>query len=99
MNNQNREPLTYNINKIVFELEQNGVVHLENVFKKDQIDIMYDIYNQSWNEIKSQFPTKWLTRKYKPTCAKYDNFIGSDLYNNKQTAYYKDMISHTIWTL
>ncbi len=90
MNNQNREPLTYNINKIVFELEQNGVVHLENVFKKDQIDIMYDIYNQSWNEIKSQFPTKWLTRKYKPTCAKYDNFIGSDLYNNKQTAYYKD---------
>lgn len=83
MNNQN-------INKIILELEQNGVVHLENVFKKDQIDIMQDIYNQSWNEIKSQFPQKWFTRTYKPHCAKYDNFIGTDLYNNKTIAYYKD---------
>jgi hypothetical protein len=81
-----------NTNKIVLELEQNGVVYLENVFKKDQIDIMQDIYNQSWNEIKSQFPTTWLTRKYKPNCAKYDNFIGSDLYNNKKIAYYKNTI-------
>jgi hypothetical protein len=79
-----------NINKIILELEQNGVIHLENVFKKDQIDIMQDIYNQSWNEIKLQCPTIWLSRKYKLHCKKYDNFIGSDLYNNKQTAYYKN---------
>lgn len=89
-NNQNTEYLTYNSNKFVSELEQNGFLHLDNVFKKDQIDIMNDIYNQSWNEIKTHFPETWFSRKYKPNCAKYDNFIGTDLYNNKTIAYYKN---------
>jgi hypothetical protein len=75
---------------IISYLEEKGVVHLKNVFNKDQMDIIKDIYTQSWNEIKNNFPKDWITRKYKANCHKYDDFIGLDLYNNKKFTYYKN---------
>jgi hypothetical protein len=75
---------------IISELEEKGVVHLKNVFNKDQMDIIKNIYTQSWNEIKNNFPKDWITRKYKANCHKYDDFIGLDLYNNKKFTYYKN---------
>lgn len=78
------------INDIISYLHDEGVVHLKNIFDKNQIDIINDIYTQSWNEIKNNFPKDWITRKYKSNCYKYDDFIGIDLYNNKKFTYYKN---------
>jgi len=77
------------LDEIISYLDNKGVIHLKNVFNKEQMEIINDIYTQSWNEIKNNFPRDWITRKYKANCHKYDDFIGLDLYNNKKFTYYK----------
>jgi hypothetical protein len=72
------------------ELQQNGVIHIKNAYTMEQMTIMKDIYIKTWNEIKCDFPTDWITRTYKQNCKKYDDFMGMDLYNNKKFAYYKN---------
>jgi hypothetical protein len=66
------------------------IVCKKNWYNDEQMTIMKDIYTKSWNEIKTNFPTDWITRTYKQECHKYDDFMGMDLYNNKQFAYYKN---------
>lgn len=75
---------------MIEELQQNGIIHIKNAYTMDQIAIMKDIYNRSWNEIKCEFPTVWITRSYKKNCHKYDDYMGKDLYDNKKFAYYKN---------
>jgi len=72
------------------ELDINGVVHLKNVFNKEQINIMQTTYTQSWNEIKSNFPSDWITRQYKQNSHKYDDYMALNLYNGIKFAYYKN---------
>jgi hypothetical protein len=77
------------LEEIISYLDNKGIIHLKNVFNKEQMEIIKDIYTQSWNEIKNNFPRDWITRKYNVNCHKYDDFIGLDLYNNKKFTYYK----------
>ena len=80
------------INELVSKLENDGVIYVKNVFTIEQIMQMNTIYTNSWTEIKNNLSKIWHTRQYKEDCRKYDNFIGSDLYNGKTETYYKDTI-------
>lgn len=77
------------LDDIIDRLKNKGIIHLQNVFNKEQMEIIKNIYTQSWNEIKNNFPRDWITRKYNANCNKYDNFIGLDLYSNTQYTHYK----------
>ena len=74
------------------ELDTNGLAVLRNVFSQKEIEIFRNIYFTSWNEIKNNYPLEWKTIKYKSSCNKYDNFVGTDLYAGKYYGTYKDTI-------
>jgi hypothetical protein len=63
------------------DLDKDGVKVLKNIFSMQDIETFRNIYFASWNQIKNNL--KWNTINYKPTCNKYDNFIGIDLYSEK----------------
>ncbi len=90
--NNNIDNYNTTISELVSKLENDGVIYIKNVFTIEQIMQMNTIYTNSWTEIKNNLPKTWHTRQYKEDCRKYDNFIGSDLYNGKTETYYKDTI-------
>jgi len=77
--------------RIISNLIQNGVIKLSNIFNPQQITILSSIYTQSWNEIKTQWPSKWYTIQFNDNSKhKYDYFMGVKLYDGKQQSFYKD---------
>jgi hypothetical protein len=76
---------------IIPTLIQNGVIKLSNLFNPQQITILSSIYTQSWNEIKTQWPSKWYTIQFNDNNKrKYDYFMGAKLYDCKKKSFYKD---------
>ena len=71
-------------------IDKDGICVLRNVFSMQDIEIFRNIYFDSWNELKQIITTEWNTINYKPSCKKYDNFIGIDLYSGKHYTIYKD---------
>ena len=69
------------------ELNTNGFCKINNIFTENEIMLMTKIYSTSWNTIKQHWPTTWYHRKYLPMNNKYDNYIGTDLYNHTKIAY------------
>ena len=79
------------LDEIISTLNTNGVIKLSNIFNPQQINILSSIYTQSWNEIKSQWPSKWYTIQFNNTSKhKYDYFMGVKLYDCKKQSFYKD---------
>lgn len=71
------------------ELNRNGVVVIRNGFS-DNISDMMSIYSKSWEYVKSHWPKIWYSRSYLDSNRKYDNFIGTDLYENRKIGYILD---------
>lgn len=72
------------------ELQIAGVSKISNVFTKDTIELLRTRYLESWKSIKLNWPTTWYKRQYLDMNRKYDNYIGTDLYNGRKIAYYRD---------
>lgn len=68
----------------------NGVVKIESVYSEMDITNLKKLYNESWNNVKKVWPDRWYYRKYLDMNNKYDNFMGTDLYNGRKIAYLDD---------
>lgn len=75
---------------LIDTLTVNGVVKIENVYSTMDITNLKKLYHESWNSVKKNWPDTWYYRKYLPMNIKYDNFMGTDLYNGRKIAYLDD---------
>ena len=76
------------IDKAIKNLETLGIITIENIIPDSTLSQLNKIFTSAFSTILDNYNSIiWYRREYKANARKYDNFIGTDLYNNKKIGY------------